>query len=235
MFKKIAIIIIIVALLTISTTIPASTIDKKIKNEKPTIEGCIYGEVGNSHGVYTWTFYPFALVTSGLKRSRCNFYGQYSMKLSLNTEHFVTAHVRGFKPLTKKVYLTDEKPTKEIFFDMYASSPSARSVNNEKNCYGVVHGAIRYSPDGYYGDMPSFYTVVKLGDKIDFLSYFTSYYKFRGLELDKEYTITYSHRNFHTKTVTFTLTEDQPNLELNLFFYSDDEDHPYSKKATLTR
>lgn len=81
--------------------------------------GYIYGEVGNSHGMFTWSPYPFALVTTENKRVRCGLLGQYSMKLSLHHEYNVTAHVLGFKPLTKHVYLTEEEPKRRISFDMY--------------------------------------------------------------------------------------------------------------------
>src|SRR5512137_810631 len=90
-------------------TIPAianNTVN--LEDEKdPACIGFIYGEVGNSFGMYgCWISYPFALVTSGIKQVGCGLHGQYSMILSLNHEYNITAHVVGFKPLTKHIYLT---------------------------------------------------------------------------------------------------------------------------------
>ena len=97
--------------------------DNIIDDEQPTLFGSIYGEVGNSHGVYTWTFCPFALVTTGLRRTRCNFWGHYILlHLPLNRIYRVTAHYQGYK-LTKTVELTTIEPVKELIFDMYESEP----------------------------------------------------------------------------------------------------------------
>ncbi len=121
-------VIIIIAIIILSTsTIQAETIkneaeDKIAENieedEESSCLGCIYGSVGNSHGVYTWTTYPFALVTSGIKSTICGIGGGYSMFLSLNRVHCVTAHVVGFKPLTKYVHLTTDDPIQRVVFDM---------------------------------------------------------------------------------------------------------------------
>jgi len=92
-------------------------------DEEPSPLGRIYGSVGNSHGVYAWTPYPFALVTAGIKHTRCNLEGDYSMSLKLYHKYYVTAHFIGFKPLKKYVYLTSEKPIQQIYFDMYESEP----------------------------------------------------------------------------------------------------------------
>lgn len=110
--------ILIITLFLLPLNLQAKT-TVNLENEKePANIGRIYGEVGNSHGMYTWTPIPFALVTTENKRVRCNLAGDYSMYLPLNQEYDVTAHVIGFDPLTKHVHLTEEEPTKQVFFDM---------------------------------------------------------------------------------------------------------------------
>ena len=92
-------------------------------DEKSSCKGLIHGSVGNSHGVWSWTPYPFALVTTGIKRTRCNIAGDYLISLLLYHEYYVTAHVAGLKPLTKYVYLTLDEPIRSITFDMDESEP----------------------------------------------------------------------------------------------------------------
>ena len=115
--------IIIITIIILSTSIiQAEPIKNETKdketNEESTCLGFIYGSVGNSHGVYTWTTYPFALVTSGIKLTRCNIGGGFFMFLSLNRFHYVTAHVIGFKPLTLHIRLTADDPIQRVSFDM---------------------------------------------------------------------------------------------------------------------
>ena len=117
-------IIIIITIIILSTSIiQAGTIKNETKdnvtNEESTCFGFIYGSVGNSHGVYTWTTYPFALVTSGIKLTRCSIGGGFFMFLSLYHVHRVTAHVVGFKPLTLFIQLTADDPIQRVSFDMY--------------------------------------------------------------------------------------------------------------------
>ena len=131
---------ILVAIIILSTsTIQAETIkneaeDKIAENieddEESSCLGCIYGSVGNSHGVYTWTTYPFALVTSGIKSTICGIGGGYSMFLSLNRVHYVTAHVIGYKPLTKYVHLTTDDPIQRVNFDMYGRERESSESNS---------------------------------------------------------------------------------------------------------
>jgi len=121
--KTKSIMIIIITITILSTSIIQA---ETIKNETENIEayeesiclGFIYGSVGNSHGVYTWTPYPFALLTSGIKLTRCLINGGYFMFLSLNRVHYVTAHVIGFKPLTLYIRLTADDPIQRVTFDM---------------------------------------------------------------------------------------------------------------------
>ena len=104
-------------------------------DEESSCTGLIHGSVGNSHGVWSWTPYPFALVTAGLKRARCNIAGDYSMSLLLYHEYYVTAHVIGFKPLTKYVYLTLDETIERITFDMDESEP----VNSKSKTIVNLH------------------------------------------------------------------------------------------------
>jgi hypothetical protein len=119
--KRKYLVVVIILLFVGTVTIPAiANNTDDLENEKESAcTGRIYGEVGNSHGVWSWTPCPFALVTAENKRVRCGLYGHYSMRLSLYHEYNVTAHVIGFKPLTKHVYLTEEEPIKRLTFDMY--------------------------------------------------------------------------------------------------------------------
>lgn len=91
------------------------------------------------------------------------------------------------------------------------------------NCLGSVYGTVRYSPDGYYGDMPVAFAKVKIGNKITTSDIIKGSYKIKGLQVDKEYIITYSNKRFKTKTTTITLTREKPNIEIHLFYYTGDE------------
>lgn len=128
---KFMLLIIVIIFILSTSTIQAATIKTRNKNQtKIDVEssclGLIQGSVGNSHGVYSWTSYPFSLVTARIKSTRCNLNGDYSMSLLLYHEYYVTAHVIGFKPLKKYVYLTLEEPIQKITFDMDESEP----INN---------------------------------------------------------------------------------------------------------
>jgi hypothetical protein len=128
--------VVIILLLFGTSTIPAianNAVDLKDEKE-PACMGFIYREVGNSHGMYTWSSYPFALVTNGIKWIRCGLLGQYLMRLSLYHKYNVTAHVTGFKPLTKHVYLTEEEPIRKITFDIYGEErEDVKSFENSED------------------------------------------------------------------------------------------------------
>jgi hypothetical protein len=113
------VVVILLLFVGISTfpTIAYSTVDLEYEKE-PVCMGKVYGCVGNSHGMYTWTPYPFALVNTENKRVRCDYTGDYSMYLPLNQEYDVTAHVLGYNPLIKHVVLSDETPFIKLTFDM---------------------------------------------------------------------------------------------------------------------
>ena len=113
------VVVILLLFVGISTfpTIAYITVDLEYEKE-PVCMGKVYGCVGNSHGMYTWTPYPFALVTTENKRVRCDHTGDYSMYLPLNQEYDVTAYVLGYNPLTKHVVLSDEASVIKLTFDM---------------------------------------------------------------------------------------------------------------------
>lgn len=104
----------------------------------------------------------------------------------------------------------------------YKEKEEPKTIENT-NFLGSVYGTVRYSPDGYYGDMPVAFAKVKIGNKITISDIIKGGYKIKGLQVDKEYTITCSHSQFKTKTTTVTLTREKQNLEVNIFYYSGDE------------
>ena len=107
-----------------------------------------------------------------------------------------------------------------------------KNLENEAEIFiGCVYGQVRYSPDGYYGDMPAPYTHVKIGNKHDINSIIDGSYRINGLALDQEYTITYSNSRFKTKTTNVTITKEHPCVEKYLFFYSDDEKETIQKNS----
>lgn len=117
--------------------------------------------------------------------------------------------------------------------DKYSSKNNQKkNFENEAEIFiGCVYGQVRYSPDGYYGDMPAPYTHVKIGNKHDISSIIGGSYKINGLALDQEYTITYSNSRFKTKTTNVTITKEHPCVEKYLFFYSDDEKETIQKNS----
>ena len=128
---------------------------------------------------------------------------------------------------SEKVYLSSSEPNEEVFLMFNENDEKIRnrkSISSEETtCLGSVYGQVRYSPDGYYGDMPAPNTLVKIGNKFDISSLLEGAYRINGLPLDQTYTITYSNRKFKTKTTTITLTKEKPNAEVYLFYYSYDE------------
>jgi hypothetical protein len=110
----------------------------------------------------------------------------------------------------------------------YKENEEPKTIENT-NFLGSVYGTVRYSPDGYYGDMPVVFAKVKIGNKITISDIIEGGYKIRGLQFDKEYTITCSHTRFKIKTTTVTLTREKQNLEVNIFYYSGDERDIFSR------
>ena len=136
-------------------------------------------------------------------------------------------NLQGIVTKSEEVYLSSSEPNEEVFLMFNENDEKIRNRKSrspeETTCLGSVYGQVRYSPDGYYGDMPAPHTLVKIGDKFDVSSLLKGAYRINGLPLDQTYTITYSNRKFKTKTTTITLTKEKPNAEVYLFYYSDDE------------
>jgi hypothetical protein len=127
--------------INIDNTLENTLTERYKNNELTSCTGIIYGEVGNSHGVYAWTPCPFALVKTGLRRTLCNFKGEYKLShLPLNRVYKVTAHYLGYK-LTEYVKLTKEEPVKKLFIDMYGSEPvHIEPIENNPACFGFIFG-----------------------------------------------------------------------------------------------
>jgi len=101
------------------------------KTEEPACIGQIYCRVGNSHGIYAWECYPFALVDAGVKQKRCGLLGFVRFFLPLDQEYELTAYHSGYKPMTKTVKLTTESPYKEITFDFFESEPVDNYISDK--------------------------------------------------------------------------------------------------------
>jgi hypothetical protein len=126
--------------------------------KEPACMGKVYGCVGNSHGMYTWTPYPFALVTTENKRVRCDHTGEYSMYLPLYQEYDMTAYVLGYNPLTKHVVLSDETPVIKLTFDMCGRErkdikPLEKSTIRDTNFTSLGTVTVNVTVFGWYPDI----------------------------------------------------------------------------------
>jgi len=196
--------------------------DEAIKKSKidegSTCIGLIHGSVGNSHGVYSWTSYPFALVTAGVKRTRCNIFGDYSMPLPLYHEYKVTAHVRGFKPLVKYVYLTLEEPIQQITFDMEGLElENVKSIENPKpTFYGLIFG--RTGGVFEHASWSVGFTKLSFENRTKMSGYF-GFYIIGKLEIGKTYEITASKEGYSNETKIIKLTTKRPIQMINFFMH----------------
>ena len=230
---KLMLLIIIIIFILSTSTIQAETIKIHNKNEteniiaekteadeEPNCIGLIHGCVGNSHGVYSWTSCPFALVTAGIKRARCGIFGFYSMPLLLYREHYVSAHVIGFKPLKKYVYLTLEEPIQEIVFDMDESEPvNIESKDNSKPIrFGFIYGWTG-GVFGYASWLVRF-TTLEFGNRKKISGYF-GFYVIGFLRIGETYSITASKQDYSNLTLEVTLTAERPIQWINFFMYPD--------------
>lgn len=210
--------ILIISIILLPSNLQAKNLTKVENEEEPTCIGRIYGSVGNSHGVYSWTPCPFALVTTGIKRARCGPLGQYSMKLSLYREYYVTAHVHGFKPLTKYVYLTLEDPFQEITFDMDESEPDTiESIEKPKPTpYGLIFG--RTGGVFEHASWRVGFTKLTFENRST-MSGFFGFYIIGCLEIGKTYSITASKEDYISLTQEVTLTAKKPIQMINFFMH----------------
>lgn len=205
-----------------STPVESNNIEKvkSETHEDTALFGLIHGCVGNSHGVYSWTPCPFALVTAGLKRARCGLYGYYSMRLSLYREYYVTAHVKGFKPLTKYVYLTLEEPTAELVFDMDESEPA--NIESKENPKPIKFGLIYGRTGGVFEHASWSVRFVKLSfENRTTISGFFGFYVIGFLRIGQTYTITCSKKDYSDDVQEVTLTREKPIQMVNFWMWPD--------------
>ena len=175
----------------------------------------IYGEVGNSHGVYAWTSCPFALVTTGLRRTRCNFNGEYELScLPLNRVYKVTAHHFGYRQ-TEFVRLTTEDPVKKLFIDMYLSEPrNIESKENNPAFYGIIFGITGGVFD--HANWPERFVTLTFENRTTQSGFF-GFYVIGFLEIGKTYSITSSKEGYYDRTHKITLTILKPIQMINFF------------------
>jgi hypothetical protein len=184
-------------------------------NELTFCTGTIFGEVGNCHGVYTWDTYPFALVTTEDRHTRCNFWGQFRLSfLTLDREYNVTASYFGYE-LTKSVTLTKEEPVKEIHFDMYETEPeNIEQKENNPKLYGIIFGFT----GGVFDHANWIVRFAKLKfENRNIRSGYFGFYVIRFLELGKTYTIISSKEGYYDRTHEITLTSQKPIQMINFF------------------
>ena len=100
--------------------------------------------------------------------------------------------------------------------------------NKESSCsFGKIEGKVMYAPLWTFS-FPLPLATVKIGFQVD-ITKADGYYCMDGLKLNKEYTIIYSHPLYKTKMFPIILTEDNPEIELNLYFYDEDEKESVNK------
>ena len=232
MKKKVISLLILALLIVITINIQAKT--TKISNENviennltdiidndelTTCTGLIYGKVGNSHGVYNWTTCPFALVTTGIRRTRCNFYGEYKLShLPLNRLYKLTAHFMEYKP-TEYVKLTTEEPVKKLNFDMYQSEPvNIEHENKSPACFGFIYGITGGVYD--HASWPVGFTTLEFGNRKKISGYF-GFYTIGFLRIGETYSITASKKDYIPLTLEVTLTAEKPIQWISFFMWPD--------------
>jgi hypothetical protein len=193
---------------------------KSETNEDSGIFGFIHGCVGNSHGVYSWTPCPFALVTAGINRARCGLYGYYSMRLLLYRGYYVTAHVKGFKPLTKYVYLTVEEPIVKLVFDMDESQPA--NIESKESPKPISYGIIFGFTGGVfeYASWRVGFVKLKFENRTK-ISGFFGFYIIGYLEISKTYFITSSKEGYIDLTREIKLIKEKPIQMISFYMHQD--------------
>ena len=232
MKKKVISLLILAFLMIVTLNIQAKTtnisnenyieniLTEKIDNDESiTCTGIIYGKVGNSHGVYTWTSCPFALVTTGIRRTRCNFKGEYRLShLPLNRIYKMTAHFMGYK-LTKYVKLTTEEPVKKIYFDMYQSEPvNIDPIDNNPARFGFIFGITGGVFE--HASWPVGFTTLEFGNRKKISGYF-GFYFIGFLRIGETYLITASKKDYIPLTLEVKLTAEKPIQWINFYMWPD--------------
>ena len=212
------VLLILILLILLSSNFQAKDTVKTNDKEKTDCIGRIQGSVGNSHGVYSWTPYPFSKVPAGIKSTRCNINGDYSMSLLIYHKYNVTAHVKGFKPLTKYVYLTAEDPIKKLTFDMDESEPeNIKSIKDPKAVfYGLIFG--RTGGVFEHASWPVGFTKLEFENRSK-VSGFFGFYIIGFLEIGKTYEITASKEGYTEETKIVKLTAKKPIQWINFYMH----------------
>ena len=236
--KKLTLICLTMIIILIAPSINAISVNKTTNESiKPEDTGTIFGWTGYCH----WPGYStlsFVRVWIGTRFTISDLYGHFSISgLSLD-RHYTVYYTRwDYVTKSEEVFLSSSEPEEEV--DLMFNINDKRTFNHksrspeETTGFGSVYGQVRYSPDGYYGDMPAFYTLVRIGNKFDFSSMIDGSYEINGLPLDQTYAVVYSCPFFKTKTTTVTLTTEEPNVELYLFYYTGDEKDSFSIKKIV--
>ena len=138
------------------------------------------------------------------------------MSLCLYREYNVTAHVRGFKPLTKYVYLTLEEPIQEIIFDMDESEPV--NIKSKDNNNPIIFGYIYGKTGGVfaYASWPVGFTTLKFGFRRTISGLF-GFYFIPFLLIGKTYSITACKRGYDKLTIKVTLTQEEPVKRVDFY------------------
>jgi len=117
-----------------------------------------------------------------------------------------------------------------------SSNISAVSINKNSNDVdenqnlGKIEGKVMYAPLWTFS-FPLPLATVKIGLQFD-ITKSDGYYCIDGLKLNKEYIIVYSHPQYKTKIFPIILTDENPELEMNLYFYDEDYKDIYNKETT---
>ena len=102
--------------------------------------------------------------------------------------------------------------------------------SNETQSFGKVEGKVMYAPLWTFSS-PLPLSTVRIGLKFD-ITKADGYYCIDGLKLNKEYIIVYSHPQYKTKIFPIILTDENPELEMNLYFYDEDVKDVDNKEIT---
>jgi len=227
----------------IAPNLNANIVQKNInQNQEAQVENSDdYGSIHGYVGVRTFPP-PIHIVGAKLvlqgdfnkKITWSGIFGEYRLNnVEVGRQYTLTVTHPKYKTQSQTFTLLADEPDLKINFYM-SKKDNARSKTfiEKTECLGSIYGKVRYSPDGYYGDMPAPYTLVKVGKKFDINSIIDSSYKITGLSLNQELIVIYSNPQFKTKTTTVILTNEEPNVELILYYYSEDEKDINPKSRT---
>jgi len=208
--------LLIVVLILLSSNFQAKNTMKIEDEVEPTCIGKIDGRVGNSKGLYYWEPYIFSKVDAEVKETRTGLLGIYRFFLPVNRYYNITANKTGFKPMTKRVYLSKDYPTIEVNFDFFESEPvEKKEVKNSKpTFYGMILGRI----SGVFEHASWFVGFTKLEfENRTKTSGFFGFYIIGFLEIDKIYSITAIKEGYSNETKVVKLTTKKPMQWINFY------------------